>query len=97
MWNLRSRPSALRVAIAVCLVLLMLLAFVHLTFAHSVDTDADHCPLCIAMHSVAPFWIMLVGVLLVRIRTAAPVLLENCALVLIWHPTLFNRPPPDGH
>lgn len=83
-------------AIAVCLVLLMLLAIVHVAIAHSVDADADHCPLCIAMHSVAPILVMMVAILLIRIRTAAPVLLEDCAHVRNWHPTLFTRPPPDG-
>jgi hypothetical protein len=94
--DLRPKPSPFRVAIAVCLVLLLLLAVVHVAFAHSVDTDADHCSLCIAMHSVVPFLVMIVAVLLVRIGTAAPVLIESCTIIRYWHPTLFNRPPPAG-
>jgi hypothetical protein len=74
----------------------MLLAVVHVAFAHSVDTDADHCPLCIAMHSVAPFLVMMVAVLLVRIETAAPVILEVRYIPRHWDPTLFTRPPPAG-
>lgn len=92
--DLRPKPSAFRVAIAVCLVLLLLLVAVHVAFAHSVDTDADHCSLCIVMHSVVPFLVMIVAVLLVRIGTAASVLLETCTIIRYWHPTLFNRPPP---
>jgi hypothetical protein len=80
----------------VCLVLLMLLAVVHVAFAHSVDTDADHCSLCIAMHSVVPFFVMVVAVLLVKIGRPVPVLLENRAIVQYWHPILFTRPPPTG-
>lgn len=91
---LRPRPSALRVAIAVCLVLLILLAVVHVAFAHSVDTDADHCPLCIVMHSVAPFLVLMVAVLLARIETVAPASLEIRNIVRYWHPILFTRPPP---
>jgi len=92
--DLPAKPSALRVAIAVCLALLLLLAVVHVAFAHSVDTDADHCSLCIAMHSVVPFLVMMVAVLLVRIGTAAPVLLEIRTIFRYWHPILFTRPPP---
>jgi hypothetical protein len=88
------RPSVFRVTIAVCLVLLMLLAVVHVAFAHSADTDSDHCSLCIAMHSVVPFLVMIVAVLLVRIESSAPMLLEIRAYVQFWHPTLFTRPPP---
>jgi hypothetical protein len=91
---LLAKPDTVRVAIAVCLVLLMLLAVVHVAFAHSVDTDADHCPLCIVMHSVAPLLVMIVTVLLVRIEAARPVLVEIRALVQYWHPILFTRPPP---
>ena len=79
---------------AVCLVLLMLLAVVHVAFAHSVDTDADHCPLCVVMHSVVPFLVMMVAVLLVRIETPIPVLFEIQAIIRHWHSDLFNRPPP---
>jgi hypothetical protein len=79
---------------AVCLVLLMLLAVVHVAIGHSVDTDVDHCPLCVVMHSVVPYLVMMVAVLLVRIESAAPVLLEIQALIRYWHFTLFTRPPP---
>jgi hypothetical protein len=79
---------------AVCLVLLMLMAVVHVAIGHSVDTDVDHCPLCVVMHSVAPFLVMIVAVLLVRIESAVPVLLEIRAIVRYWHPILFTRPPP---
>jgi hypothetical protein len=94
--DFRPEPRALRVAVAVCLVLLMLLAAIHVAFAHSFETDADHCPLCIVMHSVVPFLVMVVAILLTRIGTAAPVLLEVRPIARYWHPTLFNRPPPAG-
>jgi hypothetical protein len=80
----------------VCLVLLMLLAVAHVAHAHSSDSDADHCQLCIAMHSIVPFVIMVAAVLLVRIGTSAPMLFEVRAITRYWHPTLFNRPPPAG-
>jgi hypothetical protein len=79
---------------AVCLILLILLAVVHVAFAHSVDTDADHCPLCIVMHSVLRFLVLMVAVLLVRIATANAEWVEICQIIRYWHPTLFTRPPP---
>jgi hypothetical protein len=94
--DLLPKPGALRVAIVVCLILFMLLAVVHVVFAHSADTDADHCPLCIVMHSVVPFLVMIVAVLLVRIEAAASVAPEFRSHVRYWHPILFTRPPPAG-
>jgi hypothetical protein len=80
----------------VCLVLLAFLAVIQVTHVHASDSDADHCTLCIAMHSVVPLVIMLVSVVLVRIGTPAPALLEVRAIARYWYPTLFIRPPPAG-
>lgn len=94
--NFDPKPNTLRTVIGLCLVLLMLLAVVHVAFGHSVATDADHCQLCIVMHSVVPFVVMAVCVVMVRIRTAALMPLEVRSICRSWHPTLFNRPPPAG-
>jgi len=80
----------------VCLVLLVLLAAFHVAFGHSVETAADHCPLCTVMHSVVPFLVAMIAVLLVRIGAAPPVLLEVRKIVRYWHSILFTRPPPAG-
>lgn len=93
----RLKPSALKMVAVVGLVLLALLAVAQITHVHAVGSDADHCPLCISMHSVVPFLVMIVAVLLVRIETAALVLLEIRAIVRYWHPILFTRPPPAGY
>jgi hypothetical protein len=92
----RPKSSTLGVAAVVCLVLLVLLAVAQVVHSHSVESNADHCPLCIAMHSVVPLAIMVVVVVLVRFGTAAPVLREIPAIIRYWHPTLFTRPPPVG-
>jgi hypothetical protein len=84
----------LQAVMAVCLILLILLAVVHVAFAHSIDTDADRCPLCIVMHSVLQLLVMMVAVLLIRIATATTAWIEICLIVRYWHPTLFTRPPP---
>jgi hypothetical protein len=78
-----------------CLALLALLAVVQVAHMHPLDTDADHCSLCIAMHSAAPVAVMAAAVVLVRIGTRAPVV-EAHAVVRHWHPKLFTRPPPVG-
>jgi uncharacterized membrane protein len=78
----------------VCLVLLALLAVVQLMHVHASDSDADHCTLCVAMHSVVPIVIMLITVVLVRIEVLALGLLEVRAITRYWHATLFTHPPP---
>jgi hypothetical protein len=78
----------------VCLALLVLLAVAQVVHVHTVDSDADHCPLCIAMLSVAPFVVMAAAVLLVRIDSPAPGWQEIFTIGRYWHPSLFTRPPP---
>jgi hypothetical protein len=89
-------PNALKVATVVCLVLLALLAVIQVTHVHATDSDADHCTLCVAMHSVVPIVIMLVTVVLIRIEVLALGPLEVRVIARYWHPTLFVRPPPPA-
>jgi len=86
----------LQTALAVCLIVLMLLAMVHAADGHSLGSSADSCPICIVMHSVAPFVIMAVVMTLIRIGTHVPDLPEVQAVIRYWHPNLFTRPPPAG-
>jgi hypothetical protein len=85
----------LSAAAIVCLLLLTLLAVAQVAHVHPVDTDADHCPLCIAMHSAAPVAVTAAVVVLVEIERAAPVY-EPLSIARYWHPQLFTRPPPEG-
>jgi hypothetical protein len=91
----RAKPGALRVATVVCLILLALLAVAQVAHVHPVDTDADHCPLCIVMHSAAPVAVTAAIVVLVQIESKTPVLVVH-TVTRHWHPQLFTRPPPDG-
>jgi hypothetical protein len=91
----RPKPRTFGVAALVCLALLALLAVVQVAHIHPLDTDADHCSVCIAMHSAAPVAVMAAVIILVRIGTPAP-LFEARAIVRHWHPKLFTRPPPTG-
>jgi hypothetical protein len=78
----------------VCLVLLALLTVVQVAHVHPVDSDADHCPLCIVMHTAAPVAVTAAAVVLVEIETRAPVF-EAQTITRHWHPKLFTRPPPS--
>jgi hypothetical protein len=73
--------------------LLALLTVVQVAHVHPVDTDADHCPLCILLHSAAPVAVAAAIVILVQIETRAPVF-EARTITRYWHPQLFTRPPP---
>jgi hypothetical protein len=91
----RCKPHAFGVAALLCLVLLALLTVVQVAHVHALDADADHCKLCIAMHSAAPVAVMAAAVVLVRIGRPAP-LVEARSFVRHWHPKLYTRPPPAG-
>lgn len=80
----------------VCVILLALLAVIQVMHVHASDTDADHCTLCIAMHSVVPIVIMSVTIALVRIGIPLAAILEVRPVTRFWHHTLFTRPPPAG-
>lgn len=89
-----ARGSGLRRATSlVCLLLLTLLAFVQVAHFHPAATDADHCPICVVMHSAAP--VAAVAAAIVMIRATEPLaVLDVVSVIRPWHCTLFNRPPP---
>ena len=89
----RRKPGALPAVTVVCLVLMALLAAVQVAHMHSLESDADHCPLCIVMHTAVPVVVAAAVVVLVKIEAHAPVY-EALEVVRHWHPKLFTRPPP---
>jgi hypothetical protein len=91
----RRKPRAFGAAAFLCLALMALLAVVQAVHMHPLDRDADHCSLCIAMHSAAPVAVMAAAVILVKIGSAAPIV-EARVVVRHWHPKLYTRPPPAG-
>jgi hypothetical protein len=90
----RRKPRAFGAAAILCLSLLALLVLVQVAHMHPLDSDADHCSLCIAMHSAVPVAAM-AAVVLVRMGTPAPVV-EARPVARHWHPKLYTRPPPAG-
>jgi len=74
---------------------LALLAVVQVAHIHAIESNADQCPLCIAMQSAAPVAVITALIVMVQIRATARVF-EARAVVRHWHPKLFTRPPPTG-
>lgn len=93
--NRRREPRAFGTAALLCLLLLALLVVVQVAHIHPVESDADHCPLCIAMQSAAPVAVLAAAVVLVCFGEPAPAA-EAHAVVRHWNPKLFTRPPPAG-
>lgn len=91
----RTRLTAWPVVSVVCLLLLALLTVVQVAHVHPVESDADHCPLCIVMHTAAPVAVTAAVVVLVQFESATPVFKAR-TVVRFWHPQLFTRPPPSS-
>lgn len=77
----------------VCVVLLALLVVAQVAHLHSNESDADHCPLCIVMHSAAPVAVAALAVVLVQLGTSTPQA-EPIFVVRQRQSRLFIRPPP---
>jgi hydrogenase-4 membrane subunit HyfE len=90
----RPKVSTLQTIVVVCLAVLLLFALVHVAVGHSTATAADNCPLCAVMHSLAPFVVMAIALVLMPIEAPAPDCFEVRAIIRQWPPSLFNRPPP---
>jgi hypothetical protein len=87
-------PWVVRATSLICLLLLSLVAFVQVAHVHPTASDADHCPICVVMHSAAPVAAVAPAVVFVRTVAAVPVPVQHL-VVRPWHCTLFNRPPPQ--
>ena len=79
--------------VLVCLALLALLTVIQVAHVHSVETDADHCPLCIVLHTAAPVAAAALAIVLVHIEAVTPIVAVH-PVATVWHPQLFIRPPP---
>lgn len=93
--SLTHRSRTYTVAAFVCLVLLALLAVAQVAHTHQGMDNADHCPLCIVMHSAAPVAVAAAIIALVQVAITAPVL-EVQKVTRNWRAQLFIRPPPKG-
>lgn len=88
-----ARPIAFAVMMLVCLGLLLLLTVVQVAHVHASAQDADHCPLCMVLHTAVPVAATAAVIILVELAAAEPVLQVRTAS-RPWHAQLFTRPPP---
>jgi len=91
--NRDAKPNAFAVVL-VCLALLALLSIVQIAHVHSIGTDADHCPLCVVLHSAAPIFAAAALIVLVQIDSPRPEL-EVRAATGPRYRQFFSRPPPS--
>lgn len=92
----RSVWQGLLPAVAVlCLVLLSLLAVAQVTHQHANATDADHCQLCMVLHSVVPVALAAAVIVMVQLGAFAPQA-EPAVVVRQRQTRLFIRPPPGS-
>lgn len=89
------KPLVLRATSLICLLLLTVLTFVQVAHVHPAAADADHCPICVVMHSAAPVAVIAAAIVFVRASAPVPVPVTH-TVVRPWHCTLFNRPPPTA-
>jgi hypothetical protein len=87
------RQNFLPVVAALCLVLLALLAVAQVAHLHSSSTDADHCQLCIVMHTVVPVAQLATAIILVQLEASAPQVQPTLTARQFLSP-IFIRPPP---
>ena len=88
-----SRAFALATTV-LCLLLLLLSAFGQVAHIHATNAEADHCSLCIVLHSAAPI-AAAAPVIIVLVPLGSPVVVQQVHPVYrSWHPTQFIRPPP---
>ena len=87
------RTGFLPVVAVLCLALLALLAVAQVAHLHPNQTDADHCQLCIVMHTVVPTAMAAAVIVLVHLGASTP---QAEPIVVARKPQLrlFIRPPP---
>lgn len=91
---MRGNSRALPMIAILCVLSLGLLAALQVAHFHSSQTLADHCPLCVSIHSAAPIAAAAAAaILLVKIGRSAPAL-EMAHIARRRNERLFTRPPP---
>jgi hypothetical protein len=66
---------------------------VQVAHVHTVNTDADHCPICVVLHTAAPVAVAAALIILVEMQASVPVI-EVRLVHAQWQRQLFIRPPP---
>ncbi|MFZ0337947.1 MAG: hypothetical protein WAL45_07940 [Terracidiphilus sp.] len=86
-------PGFMPAVAALCLALLTMLAVAQVTHVHPDQSDADHCQLCIVMHTVVPVAAAAAVIVIVQLGVSAP---QADPIVIAYKRQirLFIRPPP---
>ncbi len=93
---MRGKSWALPAIAVFCLLILGVLATVQVAHFHSSQTLADHCPLCVSVHSAAPIAAAAAAaILLIQIGRSA-VASETQPLARRRNQRLYTRPPPSS-
>jgi uncharacterized integral membrane protein len=91
--DFRSRRGVMIAIAGLCLALLAMLAVAQVAHLHANQSDADHCQLCIVMHTVVPAAAAAAIIVMVQLESLA--LVAEPVFVLRRRETrLFIRPPP---
>jgi uncharacterized membrane protein YqhA len=86
-------PGFMPAVAVLCLVLLAMLAVAQVAHLHPNQSDADHCQLCIVMHTVAPVAAAAAVIVIVQLGAFAPPI-EPIVVARQRQVRLFIRPPP---
>ena len=86
-------PGLLPAVAVLCLILLATLAVAQVAHLHPSQSDADHCQLCIAMHTVAPVATAAAIIIIVQLGASTPQA-EPIVVARQRQIRLFIRPPP---
>lgn len=90
----RGKSTVISVVAILCVVLLGVLAAVQVAHVHSNQTLADHCPLCVSLHSAAHVAAAVAAaIMLVQIGRSTP-RFEQQFVPRRRNAELFTRPPP---
>lgn len=89
----RISPGLLPAVAVLCLLLLAMLALAQVTHLHPNDSDADHCQLCIVMHTVVPVAAAAAIIIIVQLGASTPQA-EPVVVARQRQIRLFIRPPP---
>ena len=86
-------PGFLPAVAVLCLVLLAMLAVAQVAHLHPNQSDADHCQLCIVMHTVVPVAATAAAIVIVQLGASTPQA-EPIVIARQRQIRLFIRPPP---
>ena len=83
------------VVAVLCLLLVALIAFAQVAHTHTNQNDADHCTVCVILHTVVPAALAVAAIVLVPLGRPNQVL-KPAAIAGRRVSSFFIRPPPSG-